>query len=134
LALETLRARGWWRAVAIETAVITAASLGVFAILSWMGAFEASPLARLCVSIVAGVLVGMTLRRPWRTTRFVVCGIFILTVGVILAVLFEGGEVAGADLPIDAVDAGGNDEEDKGKRRVNDAIGRRRRRLAELGG
>ncbi|KAB2848922.1 MAG: hypothetical protein F9K44_09455 [Hyphomicrobiaceae bacterium] len=90
------------------------------------------PYARAGVSLVAGLLVGMCLRRPWQTARLVVCGLAILTVSVVLAVFFESGELAGVDLPLDAASGNGKDEEDAGKRRINDAIARRQRRLAEL--
>jgi hypothetical protein len=131
-ALETLRTRGWWRAVAIEAIVIAAATAAAFALLAYVRALEGIPFARAGVALGSGLLIGMTLRRPWQTARFVVCGLFILVVGFVLAALFEVGEVPVIDVPIEG-SASKEHEKATAKRRLDDAIERRHRRLKELG-
>jgi hypothetical protein len=131
-ALETLRTRGWWRAVAIEVIVIAAATAAAFALLAYVRALEGMPFARAGVALGIGLLIGMTLRRPWQTARFVVCGLFILVVVFVLAAMFESGEVPVIDAPSEGAGSK-QDEKAKDKRRLDDAIARRQRRLKELG-
>lgn len=131
-ALETLKARGWWRAVAIEVALIGGAATLAYSLLAYMHALAGMPLLRAAAALGLGLLIGMSLRRPWQTARLVFCGLSILVVGVLLAAIFESGEVPALDLPVDG-GGDGEDEENAGKRRVDDAIARRVRRLNELG-
>lgn len=130
-ALETLKARGWWRAVAIEAGVIAIGTVAVYALLGSMRAFEGMPWVRVFAALLAGVLIGMTLRRPWQTARLVVCGLAILVIGFVLAALLEGN-VPAVDVPIDGGGGEEDNEETSGQRRINDALEQRRRRLTEL--